>query len=393
MPIIFDGHNDSFTKHYPPRHLRVDSGLTLEEHSFLQLNTDCHIDLPRALKAGYRGGLFAIFIDPPFEGQPTYLDPNKRSRLPRRHPDMDPPLDHSLALKATLEVLSHIFQDAQASGGSLQIVRSYSELETVLLHSPALAVVLHLEGCEAIDNNLEALETLYQAGLRSVGITWSRPNIFGNGVPFAYNVDPDTGPGLTSAGLRLVKRCTELGIMLDAAHLNAQGFYDLASASERPVVVSHTCAFALCHSSRALTDKQLKIIAQTGGLAGVSLNVPDLVGPQGERSHYIPHAFELYRCSSKDLVKLTTNPPEREAAISELEAAASHIVYIGRKIGFEHVALGSDFDGCLIPDELDGVEDIHRLLEILQKAGLSKRELEQVCYKNWLRVLRASWAR
>ena len=62
------------------------------------------------------------------------------------------------------------------------------------------AAVLHMEGCEAIDADLEALDVFYAAGLRSLGPVWSRNNIFGHGVPFAYPMSPDTGPGLTDAG-------------------------------------------------------------------------------------------------------------------------------------------------------------------------------------------------
>ena len=67
--------------------------------------------------------------------------------------------------------------------------------------------MLHIEGAEAIDPELDMLEVLYQAGLRSIGPVWSRPNIFGHGVPFRYPSSPDIGPGLTEAGARLVTAC------------------------------------------------------------------------------------------------------------------------------------------------------------------------------------------
>src|ERR1700759_669044 len=97
-------------------------------------------------------------------------------------------------------------------------------------------MVLHLEGAEAIDADLSNLEAFYASGLRSLGPVWSRPNIFGHGVPFAYPRSPDTGPGLTAAGKEFVRACNRLGILVDVSHLNERGFWDVANLSDRPLV-------------------------------------------------------------------------------------------------------------------------------------------------------------
>ena len=376
MSIFFDGHNDSFVKCYPPRHLRT---FPINKHAFVHGYPQAHIDLPRALEAGYLGALCAIFIDPPLGEESTCLQAHNREVPEGRQPDLEPPLDHQVALTATLEVMSHIFQDERITDG-FKVVRSYKEL-TDTMSRQKLAVVIHLEGCEAIDVNLEALETLYQAGVRSLGICWSRPNIFGTGVPFAYKVHPNTGPGLTATGLALVKRCQELGIMLDAAHINAQGFFDLAAASERPLVVSH---------SSALTDEQLATVAEHQGLVGVTMHVPDLIGPRAQELTYIPSAEKLY-ANFKQCRQELLNHHQQKSIRTELEAVIAHIVYIGKQIGFDHVALGSDFDGCLIPDQIKDVTDLNLITDGLRQAGLKEKELEKVLYKNWLRVLKASW--
>src|SRR3954449_6753848 len=83
-----------------------------------------------------------------------------------------------------------------------------------------LAAVLHVEGAEPIGAGLDELEVLHAAGLRSLGLTWSRPNIFATGVPFAFPGSPDQGPGLSDAGTALVTACDELGVLVDCAHLN-----------------------------------------------------------------------------------------------------------------------------------------------------------------------------
>ena len=116
---------------------------------------------------------------------------------------------------------------------------------------------------------LEALPFWYAAGLRSLGPVWSRPNWFGEGVPFRAPSSPDTGAGLTDAGRRLVARCGELGILVDLSHLNEQGFWDVAQIDAGPLVASHSGAHALSQNSRNLTDSQLDAIGSSGGLIGI----------------------------------------------------------------------------------------------------------------------------
>ena len=109
-------------------------------------------------------------------------------------------------------------------------------------------MVLHLEGAEAIDGDLNFLEVLYAAGLRSLGPVWSRNNIFGHGVPFKFPASPDLGDGLTAAGEKLVSACNEMKILVDLSHITEKGFWDVARLSKAPLVATHSNAHALCPS-------------------------------------------------------------------------------------------------------------------------------------------------
>ena len=82
---------------------------------------------------------------------------------------------------------------ARASDGEVATCRTAAEMRAAIA-AGKLAAVLHIEGAEAIDPELDALEVLHAAGLRSLGPVWSRPNIFGHGVPFRFPSPPDTGP-------------------------------------------------------------------------------------------------------------------------------------------------------------------------------------------------------
>src|SRR5262249_13192549 len=133
-----------------------------------------------------------------------------------------------------------------------------------------VTVIMHMEGAEALSTDLSDLEEWYGRGLRSLGPVWSRPNAFGEGVPFAFPSTPDTGPGLTPAGRNLVNACNRLGILVDCSHLTEAGFWDVASLSLVPLVATHSNAHALCRSSRNLTDAQLDAIGESGGVVGIN---------------------------------------------------------------------------------------------------------------------------
>ena len=221
--------------------------------------------------------------------------------------------------------------------------------------------MLHLEGAEAIDPDLEALALWYAAGLRSLGPVWSRPNAFGHGVPFISPSSPDTGPGLTDAGRRLVGRCAQLGILVDLSHLNAAGFWDVARLEPGPLVASHAAAHALSPASRNLTDEQIDAIGATDGLVGIVFACPFL------------------------------RPDFADDPDTPVQLIARHAAYVAERIGVEHVALGSDFDGATIPAEVGDAAGMPRVLEALADEGFKAPEIEAIAWENWRRVLGAWW--
>ena len=97
----------------------------------------------------------------------------------------------------------------------------------------AVTAIVHLEGAEPIAPDLSNLEGWYERGLRSIGLVWSRPNAFAEGVPFRFPSSPDTGAGLTDAGRELVRACNRLGILVDLSHLNEAGFWDVQRSRTR----------------------------------------------------------------------------------------------------------------------------------------------------------------
>ena len=221
-----------------------------------------------------------------------------------------------------------------------------------------------MEGAEALDGPdgfSDRLELLYAAGLRSLGLVWSRPNAFAEGVPFGFPASPDTGPGLTRAGRELVRACNELGIVVDLSHLNLGGFRDVARISEAPLVASHSAVHAIAATTRNLLDDQLDAIGASGGIVGINFNVSDL------------------RADGRE---------DRDAPLS---AIADHAAYVAERIGVEHVGLGSDMDGASMPSELGDVSGMQRVIAALRAHGFSRQETTAIARGNWIRVLRETW--
>jgi membrane dipeptidase len=328
---VFDGHNDALTR---------------EDHAnFASGREGGHLDLPRMRAGGIRGGIFAIFTPSPGSSEED---------------ETPPPVGHEIAAAHGSAAAGRLL--ALERTGEMRVAREIADIDAARDNSGPPVGVLHLEGAEAIDPGLEALDVWHAAGLRSLGPVWSRSNAFAHGVPFVSPSSPDTGPGLTEHGSALVRRCAELGIAVDLSHLNEKGFWDVAGLDVGPLVASHSGAHALCETSRNLTDKQLDAIGASGGLVGI-----------------------VYACAflRADFVD--------DADSTDPGLIVEHARYIADRIGVEHVALGSDFDGATIPSALGDATGLPGLLERFADAGFTESEITGIAWDNWRRVLARWW--
>ncbi|HKO39484.1 MAG TPA: dipeptidase [Solirubrobacterales bacterium] len=337
---IFDGHNDALTRDGAP-----DLAARLE---------DGHLDLPRMREGRMRGGIFAVFT-PSRDEKPGRVRFSKGvAAVP-----MAPPVGQEEAAAHAGAAAERLL--ALERAGEVVVARGIGEVDAARDGSSAPVAVLHLEGAEAIDPDLKALGEWHAKGLRSLGPVWSRANAFATGVQFAFPSSPDIGPGLTERGTALVEACAELGVLVDLSHMNEAGFWDVARMEPGPLVASHSGAHALCAASRNLTDAQLDAIGASGGLVGIVF------------------ATAFLRPDFAD------DPDTPVALIAE------HARYVADRLGVEHVALGSDFDGATVPAELGDAAGLPKLLGVLGEVGFDDEELAAICWHNWRRVLAVWW--
>jgi membrane dipeptidase len=149
--------------------------------------------------------------------------------------------------------------------------------------------------------------------------------------------------------------------MLDLSHLNERGFWDLAAISTAPLVATHSCAHTICPSTRNLTDRQLDAVKESRGVVGFNFSVSD-VRPDAHRDPDIP-----------------------------VEMMVTHLSYLVERLGDDHVALGSDFDGAIMPLPVRDAGHLPNLIGALRARGFDDATLRKIAFDNWMRVFRQIW--
>lgn len=345
MIPVFDGHNDILLKL-----LRLPAGA--RDAAWLHGDGTGHLDLPRMRQGGFAGGFFAIYIPSPPSGSDyeTMME----------NPPFDVPLpaliDAAAAQPVALAMAGILLRMERVSGGAFKLCRTAGEVRTCVA-SGTIAAVLHMEGAEAIGPDLDALHVFHAIGLRSIGPVWSRPTIFGHGVPFRFPGGPDTGPGLTDAGRALVRECNRLGVVIDLSHITEAGFNDVAAISDAPLVATHSNAHALTASTRNLTNRQLAMIAERRGMVGLNF------------------ATVFLRADG------------RQSADMGWEPVLRHMDHLLERLGEDHLGFGSDFDGCTLPRGIGDVTGLPALLEALRAHGYDEALLRKLACDNWLALL------
>jgi membrane dipeptidase len=338
---VFDGHNDTILK--LERAARDGEGI-----DFAGGAESLDIDLPRARLSGFAGGFFAMFTPAFGNGEIVAFDRTDHRRYA--------PVDRQVALDFTLAMFARLRRLAAELPDDLALCGSAAQAEAAMGQG-RIAIIPHIEGAECIDTDLDTLEVLHAAGLRSLGLVWSRPNAFAHGAPIYTGESYDPQAGLTDAGRALVRECEALGVMIDLSHLNEGGFWDVAKMVQKPLVATHSNAYALSPCPRNLTDDQLKAVRESGGLVGLNFNVGFL------------------RADCEDNLD------------TPIETMLRHLDHLIEHLGEDGVALGSDYDGCTVPLEIRDVTGLPRLVAAMRQASYGEALIARICHRNWLDLL------
>ncbi|MDA0821096.1 MAG: dipeptidase [Proteobacteria bacterium] len=306
-----------------------------------------HIDLPRMLKAQVGLQVFSAVTKTPrnlnFERNDSDTDDIGLLAIAQRWPIRT----WQSRTERALYQAERLHDASRHSGGQLVVIRSGTDLADYLMRRSSgakiTAAMLAIEGLHALDGDINNLDRLYAAGYRMMGLTHFFDNEIGGSAHGVHKT------GLTEMGYQVVEKMERLGIIVDLAHASDALISDVAAVAKRPLVVSHTGVKGTCDRTRNLSDEQLQLIANTGGLVGIA---------------YFPEAI----CSTK------------------IEGIAAAIRYTANAIGVRYTALGSDFDGAVnTPIDVSGLPLI---AAALAQENFSHEEIAAIMGGNVLRLLK-----
>lgn len=272
-----------------------------------------------------------------------------------------------MALRVALGQIARLYEEV-ARDERFAICRSYAEI-TAARDKGQIALLITMEGVEPLGSDPDMVRVFYELGVRSIGLTHARRNMAGDGGVFApHGSSPQ---GLTRFGKEVVRRCEELGILIDLAHLNPAGVDDVLSMTAKPVCITHTNARKYYDIERNSSDAHIKAVGERGGVVGVNA-----VLVSGERTK------------------------------TTLDHYVDHIEHVAAVAGMDHVGIGFDFfefiykhmpeaekdairklaDVYFIPD-LTHHGHAPNLIKKLIERGFNDGDIEKILWRNWMRLL------
>jgi membrane dipeptidase len=366
--IVVDTHADT-----PQRIL--DDGYDLG-----QPNAEVNVNFEKA-KAGNLGAeFFSIWVEP-----------------------SDGNLEHPA--RRAFDLIDAVYQ--QAAKHPDQMVMAFSADDIVKARTgpkPRLAALMGIEGGHAIENDLHLLRDFYRLGARYMTLTWSNTNDWADSSGDIENPKVQHHNGLTPFGKEVVLEMNRLGMMVDISHVADKTFWDTLAVTKAPVIASHSSARALSGAGRNLTDDMLRAVAKNGGVVGVNFfsafvddnfrRELDRMRPQIDAA--VAKAREDYKSAhpGKPVPYSVEEEVNRQFAAKlprpPLKSLIDQFDHIAKVAGWQHVGLGSDFDGVsgMLPQGIDSAADLPKITAALAERGYTQEQITAMLGGNLLRVFR-----
>lgn len=367
--ILIDGHNDI------PQAM-LDDGYDLAEDGRGRYDTD----LARLAQGGVSGLFFSIWVDPALRADGKEYAPRARALIGAvrdavaRHPDR--------MLLATT---------------AAEVRRAKAEHK--------LAALMGLEGAHALEGRLATLAEFHAAGVRYVTLTHTNSNEFADSAGSWREMSPArlaalrVNGGLSPLGRELIAEMNRLGMLVDVSHASDEAVAQAVEASRAPVIASHSSARALADVRRNLPDDLLRRIGAKGGVVMVNFYSgfldtglrPDLDAWLARLSATEVEALEAHGHGPDYARALYQRLRYGVQPAAAIDRVLDHVEHVARVAGADHVGLGSDFDGSILPPaELEDVSRFPRVTAGLMRRGWTPEAVRKVLGENTLRVMAAA---
>jgi membrane dipeptidase len=356
-PILIDTHGDILFN-------QVKSGIDIGK-----LQKTGYFDLERAKKGGLNAQFFSVWSDREGNYKVANQQIDSLNSLIKRYPN------------------------------KIELVTTASGLEKAVKNNK-MAALIGVEGGHMIDNRLDYIDSLAKRGMSYLTLTWN------NSTSWASSAAEETSgritaekAGLNDLGKQVVARLNKLGVMVDLSHVGEKTFYDAIGSSTKPVIVSHSCAYAINPVPRNLKDDQIKAVAKNNGVICINFysGFLDSTYKTKQKDFLAKHKTELDEMAKKygrgDAVDtlVAKYPKETEALRPPVSLVVEHINHVVKLVGIDYVGLGADFDGAeSFPKGLNSVSDYPLVEKELKKNGYSEEDIRKILGGNVIRVLKAN---
>jgi membrane dipeptidase len=270
-------------------------------------------------------------------------------------------------LQVALDQIARLYTEAEQSK-RCTVCRTHDEIARAL-DSKKIGFLITMEGVEPLGDDLDLLRAFYELGVRAIGLTHARTNAAGHGGIFAAS--GSSPQGLTPFGRDLVRECERFGIIVDLAHLNSAGFKDVVDLTTKPLIVSHTNSRKFYDVERNISDEQIKLMGERGGVIGVN---SVLVSPDQEKSTlncYVDHIQHIIDLVGIDCVGIGFDFFE----FIYRQWPESKKKWMAEKLTTPH----------FIPD-LTNHSHARNLTRKLIERGFSDEDISKILRGNWLRI-------
>ncbi len=364
--IVIDTHADITQK-------MLDDGYDLATpHPAVNMN------LPDAEAGNLGAEFFSIWVEPTYKG-----------RYARR----------------AMDLIDAVYQ--QAAKHPDRMVMAFSPEDIVQARRgphKRLAALMGIEGGHTIENDLRVLRDFYRLGVRYMTLTWSNTNDWADSSGDINDKSVQHHDGITDFGVEVIREMNRLGMLVDISHVSDRTFYRTLVVSRAPVIASHSAARALDSHPRNMTDDMLRALARNDGICMVNFfsgfvdeNFRKQMEPVREQAKAaVGKADEEYRKThngqtppfaiedhiNREYMSKIPRPP--------LKSLIDNIDHIAQVAGWQHVGLGSDFDGVsgMLPEGIDSAADLPKITVELAKRGYTAEQIRGILGENFLRVFR-----
>jgi membrane dipeptidase len=331
-------------------------------------HNDGNIDIPRMREGGLDAIFFSIWISS------KTLGPE--------------------AVKKALDQIDAVRETVRKNPKDLLLATSAADIrEAKKQHK--IAVLMGVEGGHMMGNDLSVLRTFAALGVRYMTLTHMDNNEWADS-----STDKPAHNGLTDFGKDVIREMNRLGIMVDISHVSDKTFFDALETSKAPVFASHSSCRVICQAPRNMTDDMIRDLAKHGGVIQINYHVGFLSQEFRDYEKAHPEAEkEIHdevdkRCGNNEACKLTTG----DQVVRDFMQAGKlpkvdwtqiidHIDHAVKIAGADHVGLGSDFDGAVMPLGMQDVTHIPQITDALLKKGYSESDIRKILGENTLRLL------